>query len=339
MQVKAAELGKRLRRELAPVYLVAGDDALLVQEACDAVLQSARQAGFSERSVFHAETGFNWSDVLQDAASMSLFATRRIVDVRVASGKIDREGSELLRRYTDRPPQDTLLLIRMPRLESKQNTSAWFKAVDKAGVAVLVWPLELRELPRWLDRRLRDAGLTLEKEALMLLAERVEGNLLAAVQEIEKLKLAGLGDTVSAAVLQEILEDAAHYDSFDLIDGALSGDAPRISRMVQSLRQEGVSVFAVLGALTSQLRRIAEGGYVPGPRRRLVEGFAQRIGGIAAVDAVLAECALVDAQGKGQIPGDPWASLESLLLRLCGVAVSPMRLSPAGPSWPSGAGS
>jgi DNA polymerase-3 subunit delta len=260
---------------------------------------------------------------------MSLFAERRVIDVRVPAGKLDRDASEVLRRYADRPPEDTLLLIRMRRLESKQNTSAWYKAIDQVGVVVPVWGVDLRELPRWLERRLAAAGLKLEKEALALLAERVEGNLLAAVQEIEKLKLAGLETPVTAAALMSVLDDSARYDAFELIDATLAGDAHRITRMVHTLRQEGVAMFAVLGALTSQLRRLADGGYVPPARKRVVGAFLARLGSTAAIERVLAECALVDAQGKGQIPGDAWQSLEDLLLRLAGVRAiaggSPLR--------------
>ncbi len=324
MQVRAAELAGRLESRLAPLYLVTGDEPLLVEEACDAIIEAARHQGFGERSVLHAEGGFNWNDVLQDAASMSLFAARRIVDVRVPGGKFDRDASEVLRRYAGQPPEDTLLLIRTPRLESRQRNAAWFKAVEKAGVVVPIWGVELRELPRWLADRLKRAGLTLEREALNLLAERVEGNLLAAVQEIEKLKLAGLESPVTAQALAGVLDDAARYDVFELVDATLGGDARRVSRMVRTLRQEGIALFAVLGALTSQLRRIGDGGGRMSPqRKRLVSVFLDRVGAASAVERVLAECALVDAQGKGQIPGDAWQSLEDLLLRLAGVRAIP----------------
>lgn len=319
MRLKAADLGASLKQGLAPVYLVSGDDALLLQEACDAVVEAARGAGFGERSVLHAERGFEWNDLLQDAASMSLFAERRIIDLRVAAGGFDRAASEALRRYAQAPPDDTLLLIRAPRLDGKQQKSAWFRALEQAGVVVQVWPLTPHELPRWLAGRLRSAGLTLEDDALERLAERVEGNLLAAVQEIEKLKLAGLETPVSAPALMEVLEDAARFESFDLVDGTLAGDGRRVARVLATLREEGVAVQAVLGALTWQLRQIADGGYLPASRQRLVGGFLERIGGAGAVDAILAECALVDAQSKGQLAGEPWESLELLLLRLCGV--------------------
>ncbi|MEQ8858716.1 MAG: DNA polymerase III subunit delta [Pseudomonadales bacterium] len=319
MQVKPVELPGAVERSLAPIYLVAGDDTLLVQEACDTVLAAARAQGYSERSVLHVDGSFSWNDVVQDAASMSLFAERRVIDVRVPGAKFDREASEVLRGYAERPAEETVLLIRSGRLEARQRSAAWFKALDAAGVVVQVWPLDLRDLPRWLEARLERAGLRLEGEALALLAERVEGNLLAAVQEIEKLRLAGLDSPITAAGLAAVLDDSARYDAFELIDATLGGDAVRVSRMLATLRQEGVALFAILGALTSQLRRIADGGYLPPPRKRLIGGFLNRIGSAESLPRVLAECALVDAQGKGQIPGDAWLSLEEVLLRLAGV--------------------
>jgi DNA polymerase-3 subunit delta len=278
MQLRPADLTGQLRGELAPVYLVTGDDPLLVQEACDAILDAARQAGFTERSVLYADGNFTWNDLAQDAASRSLFAERRLLDVRVVGGKVDKDASEVLRRYLADPNPDALLLLRLPRLDGRQRNSAWFKVVDQAGVVVTVWPIELRELPRWLRGRLDRAGVTLAPEALALLTERVEGNLLAAVQEIEKIRLADLPTPVSVEALQQVLEDSARYDAFELIDATLGGDGPRVSRMLATLRQEGVALFAILGALTSQLRAIASGGYVPGPRKRLVPAFLKRIG-------------------------------------------------------------
>jgi len=182
---------------------------------------------------------------------------------------------------------------------------------------VQIWPIRLGELPRWLQTRLQLASLTLEPSALDYLAERVEGNLLAAVQEIEKLRLADLEQPIGAVALAEVLEDAAHYDTFELLDAVFAGDRVRVARMVPGLRAEGVALFAILGALTSQLRQIGS-GRVPPFRRQLVDRLLRRLGSVEAIDRVLAQCALVDQQGKGQLLGDAWLSLEDLLLRLAG---------------------
>jgi len=321
LQVKAAALAGSLQRSLAPIYFISGDETLLVEEACDAILAAAAAQGFTERSVLHAETGFRWNDVTQDAASMSLFATRRIVDLRVPSGKFDREASEVLRAYAAEPLDDTVLLIRTRRLEAKQRSTAWFKQLDAAGVVVLIWPVGAAELPRWLEGRLQAADLRLDREAMQYFCERVEGNLLAAVQEIGKLKLSDLPQPIDAETLASVLEDASHYDTFELLDAVFAGDAARVARMVVGLRAEGVAPFAILGALTSQLRRFARGDRIPPQRQRIAQQFLSRLGR-GGVDRVLAQCALIDQQGKGQLLGDAWLSLESLLVRLAGARMA-----------------
>lgn len=323
MELRAADLGRELARGLAPIYLVSGDEQLLVQEACDAIVAAARAADFGERVVLHAEAGFNWNDVLQESASLSLFAERRIIDLRVPGAAFGREGSDVLVEYARRSGAHTLLLIRCGRMDGRQRSSAWYKTLVQAGVVVTIWPVSAAELPRWLEARLRVAGLRCTREALLAFAQRVEGNLLAAVQEIEKLGLHELPQPIAMEDLLAVLEDAAHYDSFELIDGMFAGDAARVSRMVASLRQEGIAVFAVLGALVAQLRRIGGHERMPPQRQRLVADFQRRIGAGPGIDSVLAACAQIDAQGKGEIPGDPWRSLEELLLRLCGVRILP----------------
>jgi DNA polymerase-3 subunit delta len=321
MELKAAELGRQLARELAPIYLVSGDEPLLVQEACDAIVAAARAAGFSERAVLHAEGSFDWTEVLQESASLSLFAERRLIDVRLPAAAFGREGSDVLVEYARKPAPDTLLLVRCARIDARQRSSAWYKALAQVGVIVAVWPVSAAELPRWLEGRLQAAGLRCTREALQALAQRVEGNLLAAVQEIEKLALHELPQPIGLEDLLSVLEDAAHYDTFELIDAALAGDGARVARMVASLRQEGVAVFALLGALVAQLRRLAAGERMPPQRQRVVAEFERRVGGRRGVDAVLATCALIDAQGKGEVPGDPWRSLEELLLGFGGVRI------------------
>jgi DNA polymerase-3 subunit delta len=315
--LKAADLNRHLERGLAPVYFITGDETLLVEEAADAVLSTARDQGFTERTVLHAEGSFKWLDLLADAASLSLFAERKILDVRCPAAKFDKDASEVLRAYCDNLSEDNLLLLRAPRIDGRQKNAAWFKALDSAGVVVQIWPVSIGELPRWLAGRLERAGLTLTPPALAYLSERVEGNLLAAVQEVEKLRLLDLPQPVELDTLTATLEDAAHYDTFELLDAAFSGDVQRIPRTVRGLAAEGVALFAILGALTAQLRQIRE-GRVPQFRRRVTDRLIKRLGSTAAVDRVLAQCALIDQQGKGQLLGDAWLSLEDLLLRLAG---------------------
>ena len=319
MQIKSEQLSSSLSRGLQTIYLVSGDDTLLVEEACDEIIAAASAQGFTERSIHHVEPGFHWYDITNDAASMSLFAERKILDLRLGSGKFDKEASEVLRSWCDGETSnsDTLLLLRTDRLQPKQRSSAWFKAIEQAGGIVLIWPMSPRDMPRWLEARLTKRGLSMDRDGLSYLADRVEGNLLAAAQEIEKLALQGLPQPISQQTLIASLEDTSRFTSFDMIDAAMAGDAIRARKVLRSLRQEGVSLFAILGALTSQLRRLGQSRGLPPARARILEQFAQRV---RSPLTLLAECALIDQQGKGQRFGDAWVSLEQLVLVMAGTA-------------------
>lgn len=321
MQIKPEDIPSSLAQGLQPAYLIAGQETLLVQEACDAVLAAAARAGFAERSVLHVEPGFAWSQLLHEAASPSLFAQRRVLDVRVPADKLDRQASEALQEYLASPSSDNLLLLRTGRLEGRQRSSAWFKALDRAGAVVLIWPMSRRELPGWLARRARTAALELDREALAHLADRVEGNLLAAAQEIEKLALADLPQPINAQRLAAAVGDASHFGAFELIDAVFAGDGIRVRRVLAALREEGVSLFAILGAFGSQLRGMRDDRWMPPHRKRLIPGFKQRAGSPAQA---LADLALVDQQGKGALRGNAWLSLERLLLRQCGLRLPPL---------------
>lgn len=321
MQIKPEHLSSSLAKGLQPAYLIAGEETLLVQEACDAVLAAATAAGFSERSVLHVEPGFSWHELLHEAASLSLFAQRKVLDVRVPADKFDRQASDALREYLASPSPDNLLLLRSGRLDARRRAGAWFKALDQKGVVVLVWPLGRRELPGWLARRAKAAGLELDRQALAHLADRVEGNLLAAAQEIEKLALAGLPQPIDAQRLAAAVGDASHFGAFELIDAVFAGDGIRVRRVLAALREEGVSLFAILGAFCSQLRGIEDNRWMPPQRKRLIPGFTRRAGAPAQA---LAELALIDLQGKGALRGDAWLSLERLLLRQCGLPLPPL---------------
>ena len=316
MRVKAQELASSLAGSLRPVYLVTGDETLLVEEACGLVLAAAQREGFAERTVLHVEPGFKWHDLLFEAASLSLFTEKKALDLRVPANKFDKQASETLREYLADASPDNLLLVRTGRLHSRQRSSAWYKAIDAAGAVVAVWPIDHRELPGWLARRARAADLDLTREAIAWLADRVEGNLLAAAQEIDKLKLADLAQPVDAQTLSAAVSDAAHYDAFELIDAVFAGDARRVRRVLATLREEGISLFALLGAFTSQLRGIGSGQWMPPQRKRLIPAFLRRAG---SPERVLAQVALVDQQGKGELHGDAWISFERLLVRLCNV--------------------
>ena len=174
MPLRADQLSAALQQSLQSIYLISGDETLLVEEACDAVLRKAREQGFTERSIHHVESGFKWHDVINDAASLSLFAERKVLDLRIPAGKFDKEASRVLRDWADGSAgnPDTMLVIRTERLQPRQRSSAWFKAIESSGTVVLIWPLAPRELPGWLEKRLQGKGLALQTDALHALAER-----------------------------------------------------------------------------------------------------------------------------------------------------------------------
>ena len=235
--------------------------------------------------------------------------------MRLPPTKFDKEASAALREWVEAPPEDNLLLLRTGRLQPRQRSAAWCKDLEKAGVVVLVWPVSAQQLPRWLARRLKGSGLQAEPDALAYLSERVEGNLLAAAQEIDKLVLMGLPSPVTVEQLVSVLEDTARFTPFDVIDAVMAFDPARVDRVLAGLREEGINLFAILGAFTSQLRRLDNPRGMPRDRQKLIVGFRERI---RDVHLVLAECAVIDRQGKGQGLADAWVSLERLLLRLAG---------------------
>ena len=322
MQVPAAALKRHLQGELRTVYWVVGDEQLLVDEACDAILAAGRERGFDERTLFEAAARAPWRELFEGAANLSLFGSKRVLDVRVPARGLDRAGSDAVRGYLGSPLPDTLLLCRCVGLEWRTRASAWCKALEKAGAAVQIRPVTTRDLPRWLDGRCRAEGLTLSRDAQDLLADRVEGNLLAARQEIEKLKLVLGKGAVDVDDVRAAVGDSSHFDTFALLDAAFGGQTARARKMLGALRAQGVAVPAILALLTGQLQRareVADGGdpRVSRSRRHALAGAARRLGA-KGLDALARECALLDMQAKGMLRGDPWQSLEQVLLALAG---------------------
>lgn len=323
MQIKSNQLQRHLDAgRFAPVYLVSGDEPLLVEEACASIVAAAEANGFSDRKRFDLAVDGSLEEALAGAANLSLFASKRMLDIRLPAKGLDRKGSDTIRRYLGSPPPSTMLLCRAVGLDWRTKSSAWHRAVDKAGAVVQVWPVGARELPRWLDQRCRASGLQLDREAISILAERVEGNLLAATQEIEKLRLSGRKGTIGADEMRDAVGDSAHFDTFQMIDTAFAGQGARACRMTRVLRQDGIPIFMVMGALVNQLRRareVAAGGSPRMPRNRAqqVQRAVQRLGA-DRIDALLRAAAVLDLQSKGMLRGDAWQSLERMVVAIAG---------------------
>ncbi len=337
MKLSPAQLGKHLQGSLAPVYVVSGDEHLLCQEACDAIRAACRQQAFSERQVLSVESGFDWGQLLEAGANLSLFAEKRLLELRIPSGKPGDKGAVALLHYLARPAEDTVLLISLPKLDGSTQKTKWAKAlIDGKDVQFLqIWPVDAAQLPQWIRQRLAQAGLAADQEAVELIAARVEGNLLAAAQEIEKLKLLAEDGRVTADTVQAAVADSARYDVFGLIDAALQGHPEHSLRMLEGLRGEGIEAPVILWALARELRLLANIAqqYAQGvplerafsqarppvwdKRRPLVSKALQRHD-VAGWQRLLMAAQLIDEQIKGQAEGDPWIGLSNLCLQLSG---------------------
>ncbi|WXL26662.1 DNA polymerase III subunit delta [Ectopseudomonas mendocina] len=337
MKLNPTQLNKHLQGNLSPVYVISGDEPLLCQEATDAVRNAARQQGYSERQVFNADNSFDWGNLLQAGASLSLFAEKRILELRIPNGKPGDKGAAALLEYLARPAEDTVLLISLPKLDGSTQKTKWAKALidGQDSQFVQIWPVEVAQLPQWIRQRLASAGLNATAEAVDMIAVRVEGNLLAAAQEIEKLKLLAEGTQVDVDTVQAAVADSARFDVFGLIDAALNGEAAHALRILEGLRGEGVEPPVILWALAREIRLLAgiaqqfaqgiplEKAFssarppVWDKRRPLVSKALQRLSA-ARWSALLQDAQHIDAQIKGQAPGDPWSGLSMLTLNLCG---------------------
>jgi DNA polymerase-3 subunit delta len=259
MQLRQEQLARHLEQQLLPIYLVSGDEPLLLQESCDLIRKHAREQGVTEREIIDASPNkFNWQEILNSAASMSLFADRKLIELRLPSGKPGAEGSKALCEYIEVSGDEDVLLIIAGKIDKQSTRSKWFKALDNVGGIIQIWPIDAQQLPRWLEQRVSSAGLTITRDALHLLCERVEGNLLAAVQEVEKLKLLAADGQITADTVTASVSDNARYNLFAMADSALQGNTAASLRMLHGLRGEGTEATIVLWALTRELRTLFE---------------------------------------------------------------------------------
>lgn len=321
MPLKPEQLAAALKRGLAPVYLLTGEEPVLVADGADAVRKAARAAGYVERVVHDVDRSFDWKLLAGEAASLSLFAERRLIELRLGSGKLAEEGAQALRDYAAAPPSDVVLLITADALDKRARDSAWFAACERAGVAVYAWPVEAAALPPWIATRARSRGLVLDDEAAALLVDLTEGNLLAAAQEIDKLALlAPPGGSLDRHGILDAVADSGRYAVRDVADAALDSDAPRLMRALAHLQDTGETPILALWQLTQDLQRLVDGNSngLP-PRRRELLDRARRRRPAAWWQGLLAQAALVDRANKGVGRGaDPWQAFTTLARRVAG---------------------
>ena len=342
MQVRADQLAAHLGKGLRPLYTVWGDEPLLAQEAADAIRAAARAAGCSERQV-HTVAGnhFDWSGLLGASMAMSLFSDKQLIEIRIPSAKPGKDGSAALQRYCEHLSNDVVTLVQLPKLDRAQQTGAWFTALDSAGVTVRVDPVERAALPLWIAQRLRAQRQQVQageagQRTLAFFADRVEGNLLAAHQEIQKLALLFPPGELGFEALESAVLNVARYDVFKLSEAALAGHTARVQRMLDGLQAEGVAEVLVHYTLSEDIRALkrvkdamAHGRPLPmalreqrvwGNKERLYERVLPRLGNDAAAE-LLQAAHQVDGIVKGLKvlgwPTDGWQALHRLAMLLC----------------------
>ena len=350
MQVRADQLAGHLQKSLRPLYTVWGDEPLLAQEAGDAIRSAARASGCTERQV-HTVAGahFDWSGLLGASMAMSLFSDRQLIEIRIPSGKPGKDGSDALQRYCERLGDDVVTLVQLPRLDRSQQTSAWFGALDAAGVTVRVDPIERKALPQWLAQRLASQGQRVQggeagQRTLAFFADRIEGNLLAAHQEVQKLGLLYPAGELSFEQIEAAVLSVARYDVFKLGEAVLAGQVARALRMLEGLQAEGEAAVLVHWTLTEDIRALkrvkdalAGGKPLPmalrearvwGAKERLFERVVPLLGD-ATVAHLIEAAQVCDGLVKGlkhpDWPNDPWDGLKRLVLMLVQHTAAPGR--------------
>lgn len=331
MRIGPDRLESVLQRDLAPVWLVSGEEPLLAGEAADAIRAAARGRGHAEREVHFVERGVSWPDIAASTQALSLFATRRIVEIRMPGGK-PGHGAATLAQIAQTAGDDLLLLVIVEKLDRDAKASAWVQAIESRGVHVAVSPPDAAQFPAWLARRAKSLGLAMDGEAVAALASFTEGNLLAADQEIRKLLLAGHA-TVDAAMVVDAVTSSSRFDVSRLTEVALAGDAREALRVLASLRAEGTESVLVLWAILREMRNLWM-QLLPGARLPAVWSTspaaaaraAQRIRpqGRGAFTRLAERASRVDRMIKGRLAGDAWDEMALLVTELAGVRALPL---------------
>lgn len=325
MKLTTNSLAAHLSEHLLPVYLISGDEPLLVAEAADAVRARARAAGFSERDTYFLERSTDWNEVAAAANNLSLFAERRIIEIRLASAKPGVAGGAALLKLAQLKDKDLLVLVIAPRLDRDAQGASWVKGIESAGAWVQIWPVGEPDLVAWLQARCRRLHLKCDAEALEVLAERTEGNLLAAHQELEKLRILFPETPVTATEVLASVADSARYDVAQLGEAALAGDAARALHVLAGLRAEGVEAPLVLWAVNKAVRDLwhaqhaAGGGAAPRTWQRQAQALAQglrRVRGVA-FGRIALRAERADRMIKGRLAGSAWDELALLTAEFC----------------------
>ncbi len=334
MKLRGEQLAGHLARELVPIYLISGDEPLQLAEAADAVRRAVRERGFTGREILSVEKSFDWNRLASAASELSLFAEQRLIELRLPGGKPGDAGGKALRAWAENPPDECVLLIVSAKIDASARRSKWFQALERSGVVVQLWPPKPNELAGWIRQRMQARGMRASAEAVALLAERVEGNLLAAAQEIEKLHLLYGEKPLELPDVVAAVADSARFNIYELVDTALSGDASRSVRTLRGLQGEGIEPVLVLWALAREIRQLAgmalemESGSPPDQVMRQYRVWEQRKPVVrqglqrhnrSRWQQMLRRAARIDRLIKGIDKGNPWDELLQLVLLMAGI--------------------
>jgi len=330
VKIRPEQLNATLARSPLPtVWLLTGDEPLLVNETADSVREAVRKDGVEERNAYLVEKDFDWHVLTEAANALSLFAQKRLIELRLPTGKPGREGGQALLQWAERPPEDTTLMVISGKLDRNSRNAKWVKALEKAGVMVELWPIPRHQLPAWVQNRMAGAGLQVSQNAARFIAERVEGNLLAAAQEVEKLRLLLGEGKVEDETVRGAVVDSARYDPFQLADAALAGQVRRAVRILEGLHGEGIEPPLLVWVLAREIRAMTEMASalargrrmeevtrrVWNNRRALVEKALKRHSEAQWLH-LLREAGRIDAMAKGAAPGNPWDALQRLVMAM-----------------------
>ena len=331
MRLSSDNLAQHLKQKLSRLYTIHGPETLLALEAADAIRGAARAAGHTERETYTMETGFDSSTLLNGSRNQSLFAERKIVELRIPTGKPGVEGAKTIERYCASLGDNVLTLVTLPKLDRATLTSVWFTTLENAGVVVSADEVSRGQLPAWLQGRLARQDQHADRDALQFLVDRVEGNLVAAQQEIRKLALLFPAGTLTFDMVKDAVLDVARYDIFGLSEAMLSGNAARFVRTLEGLRDEGEAPPLVLWSLSEEIRallkvkigqsqgramaQLLRDARVWGPRQGLIERGVKRLTQ-STLEAALSHAAECDRIIKGVRRGDLWDEMLALGMRI-----------------------
>jgi DNA polymerase-3 subunit delta len=335
MQLRMDALDAHLAKPLAPLYVITSDEHLLALEAADKIRKAARAQGLSEREVLVVERSFKWGALLAANQSQSLFGERKLIELRIPTGKPGKEGAQALQTYVGNLSPDNVTLITLPKLDWATQKTAWVASLQRAGVYIDIPLVERAQLPAWIGARLAAQRQSAERQSVDFIADRVEGNLLAAHQEIQKLALLYPEGKLTFEQIQDAVLNVARYDVFKLNEAMLAGDAARLARMLAGLQGEGEALPLVLWAVAEEIRTLlklksamAQGRplgmllkeyRIWGPRERLMEPALRRLS-MSALEEALQEAAQIDKMVKGlrakAFAGDAWDAMLQLGLKI-----------------------